>query len=80
MDNKLTPEELKDIKNSSLEEILGFDPFEITDRDYENIDEEIKKIEEYIDRLNEMGIHTEWQKKDLEFNQNLLKELKAIKK
>lgn len=75
----LTNETLEQIKGKSLEEIIGFDPFEINENDLKNIDEEIRKTEEYIKRLESNGIYTDWQKEDLKFNKNLLKELKELK-
>ena len=44
----------------------------------EVIDQEIKEIEEYIDRLKTNGIYTEWQKNDLKYNENRLKALKEL--
>lgn len=76
---ELTKEQISEIKNSSIEEIFGFDLFSLNENDYKKIDEKIKKIEEYISKLNELGVYSDWQKKDLEFNQNLLTELKKIK-
>lgn len=77
--DKITKEELEQIKGKSLEEIIGFDPFEINEIDFKSLDSEIKKIEEYIERLESNGIYTDWQKEDLKFNKNLLKKLKEIK-
>ena len=47
--------------------------------EYKDIDKEIKEIEEYILRLERNGIYTDYQKADLEFNKNRLKELQNIK-
>ena len=77
--DKITKEELEQIKGKSLEEIIGFDPFKINEIDFKSLDSEIKKIEEYIERLESNGIYTDWQKEDLKFNKNLLKKLKEIK-
>lgn len=76
---QLSKKDIEEIKGKTLDEIIGFDPFEITEKDYENKDAEIQKIEEYIKRLKQSGIYTDWQKSDLEYNQNLLKELKEFK-
>jgi len=40
-----------------------------------DIKKEIKEIEEYISRLENNGIYTDYQKEDLEFNKKRLKEL-----
>lgn len=40
---KMSKEELEQIKGKSLEEIIGFDPFEINENDFKNLDSEIKK-------------------------------------
>lgn len=36
--------------------------------DYKDIDKEIREIEEYILRLENNGIYTDYQKEDLEYN------------
>lgn len=43
-----------------------------------SLSKEIEEIEKYIERLKKHGIYTEWQKKDLEYNQNRLSELKRL--
>ena len=45
----------------------------------ESINKEISEIEVYIKRLQSNGIYTDWQKKDLQYNENRLKALKVLK-
>jgi len=45
----------------------------------ESIDKEINEIEVYIERLKSSGIYTDWQKQDLQYNENRLKALKKLK-
>ena len=45
----------------------------------ESIDKEINEIEVYIERLKSNGIYTDWQKQDLQYNENRLKALNELK-
>ncbi len=45
----------------------------------ESIDKEINEIEVYIEKLKSNGIYTDWQKQDLQYNENRLKALKKLK-
>ncbi len=45
----------------------------------ESIDREINEIEVYIERLKSNGIYTDWQKQDLQYNENRLKALNELK-
>ena len=45
----------------------------------ESIDRELNEIEVYIERLKSNGIYTDWQKQDLQYNENRLKALKELK-
>ena len=45
----------------------------------ESIDRELNEIEVYIERLKSNGIYTDWQKQDLQYNENRLKALNELK-
>lgn len=59
------------IATDQIDDFLGNDKSK-----KEEIKKEIKKIEEYIKRLESNGIYTDWQRKDLEYNKKRLNELK----
>ena len=44
-----------------------------------SLDKEIREIEEYISKLKEFGIYTDFQEEDLKYNETRLNELKQMK-
>ena len=64
------------ITTDTLDDFLGLKE---EYKEAEAIDKEIKEIENYIKKLKNNGILTDWQKKDLEYNENRLKELRNLK-
>lgn len=64
------------VATDELDDFLGLkDEFKTK----EAIDKEIEEIKIYNQRLNDNGIYTDWQKKDLEYNKNRLKQLEELK-
>ena len=59
------------VATNQLDEFLG-----IKD---EALDKEIKETEDYISKLEEFGIHTDFQDQDLKYNKQRLDELKRKK-
>ena len=59
------------VATDQLDEFLGLKD--------EALDKEIEETEDYISKLEEFGIHTDFQKEDLKYNKTRLEELKRMK-
>ena len=59
------------VATDQLDEFLGLKD--------EALDKEIKDTEDYISKLEEFGIQTDFQEQDLKYNKQRLEELKKIK-
>ena len=59
------------VATDQLDEFLGLKD--------EALDKEIKETEDYISKLEEFGIHSDFQEQDLKYNRQRLEELKKRK-
>ena len=59
------------VATDQLDEFLGLKD--------EALDKEIKETEDYISKLEEFGIHSDFQEQDLKYNTQRLEELKKRK-